>query len=121
MEIVIIRKKLISMSIISTFLTVRGQPLPRFHMWKLGYLSGTVKWTINEYLPGYLQRLSKVRVDNSNGCSSSSGNDSSNDNEYISGCDNGTDDNDNDKANDNDKDNDYVTGNGKKNISYLKV
>ena len=46
MEIIIIRKKLIrliNMSIISTSLTVRGQPSPRFHV-ELGYLSGTVKW-----------------------------------------------------------------------------
>ena len=32
MEIIIIRKKLISMSIIFTSLTVRGQPSPRFHV-----------------------------------------------------------------------------------------
>ena len=32
MEIIIIGKKRISMSIISTSRTVRGQPLPRFHV-----------------------------------------------------------------------------------------
>ena len=32
MEIIVIRKTLISMSIISTSLTVPGQPSPRFHV-----------------------------------------------------------------------------------------
>ena len=32
MEVIIIRKKLISMSIISTSLTVPGKPSPRFHV-----------------------------------------------------------------------------------------
>ena len=31
-EVIIIRNKLISMSIISTSLTMRGQPSPRFHV-----------------------------------------------------------------------------------------
>ena len=43
-------KEIISMSIISTSLTVRGQSSPRH-----GYLSGTVKWTIYLYDSKQLQ------------------------------------------------------------------
>ena len=42
MEIIIIKKKLISMSIVSTSVINCAR---RFHV-ELGYLSGTVKWTI---------------------------------------------------------------------------